>query len=202
MTSIETGFDLVFDSQKVFRRLLDAFSRPGEISELPNIPCNGLPEGSNPFVFAVLKTLLDTSVTFAVSGDEEDGLSEYIRINTGAAASDISDAGFAVFGGNRCPEDFSKLSPGTLEFPETGATAIISVGSISLRRQSEADIHLTFAGPGVKATNHLFVAVFDPAYVEQAAVLNSNYPTGIDMILVDATGIVIGIPRTTIVEVL
>ena len=67
---IETKFDIIFDSQKIFRTVLDAYAYPGKVVKIPNIETS-LPPDSSKAALAILLTLLDHEVGFAVAANDK-----------------------------------------------------------------------------------------------------------------------------------
>jgi alpha-D-ribose 1-methylphosphonate 5-triphosphate synthase subunit PhnH len=203
MPGIETAFDQVFDSQKTFRTLLDAFSRPGELQSLQKIDYRSLPKGMEGYVFTIFETLLDSTVGFSISSGIHNNTvwSEYIRVNTGGANTAFENSHFALFNGISFSEEFNKLSRGSLEFPEQGATAIITVESLTAESSTNGKSALILSGPGIKSKNSLYITSFDFAYIDAFRHHTQNYPMGIELLFVDKTGAVAAIPRTIEVKV-
>lgn len=53
----EASFDEVFDSQRCFKILMDAMSRPGQVFRLQEHHFSKSPEGFNSNILTILKTL-------------------------------------------------------------------------------------------------------------------------------------------------
>jgi len=199
----ETGFDDVFDSQAVFRALLDALSRPGKICRLPERVYRSPPRGFCPPALSILKTLCDHRVSFSlVSGNRTAELSRYLEVNLATPVEDVQKADYVIFDGTTFDEDFMRLKRGSSEFPESSATALLCVGRLA-EGTVEIDTpscRLCCAGPGVQDRTFLTVTGLDPRYNETRARVNNVSPLGIDIFLVDPAGRVAGIPRSTSVE--
>jgi len=210
MTRRETAFDEVFDSQATFRALLDCMARPGTVGELPRADYQAAPHAFCSPALSILKTLVDHRVTFSVAGasGRADWI-EYLRLNLSAPFQGPDAADYVLFEGSMYHNDFSRLKLGSLEFPESSATAILSVAALSGRRSAGSpsagtdapSCDLSLTGPGVRDRENLAVRGFDPRYVEARARANQLFPMGIDLLLVDANGCVAGLPRTSRVEV-
>jgi phosphonate C-P lyase system protein PhnH len=124
----ETAFDEVFDSQRTFRVLLEAMSRPGRVCALPRPAYRGAPRGLVPPALTVLKTLCDHRVSFAVVGAPAgQEWVRYLAVNTGARPGQAGEADYALFDGAAWDDGFSLLKRGLPEFPERSATALFSV---------------------------------------------------------------------------
>ncbi|MBZ4653819.1 MAG: phosphonate lyase system protein PhnH [Peptococcaceae bacterium] len=200
----ETGFNIVFDSQQVFRLLMDAMSRPGKINKLADYGFTRIPSGFNPYVLALLKTLSDNTVTFSIAGDRKEPWESYLEINTGAKLESVNQADFVVFQGPIFSQDILTIKRGTLEFPEDSATAIISVDSLGEKEDSILTAPastFTMRGPGIKDFIILNIGGLDKRFGQALAEVNAIFPLGIDIIMVDVEGQLACIPRTTQVEV-
>lgn len=200
----EDGFDEVFDSQKIFRSLMDGMSRPGKVIKLGSHSFTLFPDGFNPFVLSVLKTLCDNNVSVAIGRADTAEWHRYLEINTGAVACQLNESDYVVFQGEKYDEDFSLLNPGSVEFPEDSATAVISVTHITAAQKTSCQdpyCYIRMAGPGIKDKNFVGVLDLDWKYINTFSETNAIFPLGIDVILVDQEGNIVCIPRTTKVEV-
>jgi len=199
----ETGFDEIFDSQAVFRALLDALSRPGTVLQLPERPYPGAPPGFCRPALSVLKTLCDHRVTFAVgSGMRSMELVRYLEINLATRHESPGEADYALFDGRIYDDDFRRLKRGTPELPETSATALVCVDWLAEGRAETAQpsFRMGLEGPGIEGRAVLQAAGFHPGYAAARAEANRYHPEGIDLFLLDSRGRLAGIPRTTSVE--
>ena len=208
----EVAFDEIFDSQRTFRVLLDALSRPGRIFRLRGLDYRGVPPGMTPHCLTILKTLCDHQVSFAVaSGPSSDAWREYLEVNLAAPAGAAAESGYVLFeGGSFCLE-FLALRRGSLEFPEEGATAILAVEDVladeagqrsTVRDQEEPSCRLRLGGPGVNGTVEVGFHGLDPRYPEALGTINEFFPLGVDCLFVDPGGRVAGVPRSSSVEML
>lgn len=183
-------FDAVHDSQRVFRALLRAISRPGEIVTLP--------ETGDGAVEAVLLTLLDVEVTFCVLGsDGARELEERLLGATGARTAPVEEANFALIPGGDSNGAMLDLRRGTLEAPEKGATAIYGVKRLA----EDGPKPLTLSGPGVSGSRTLDVEGLSAEELEAIRESRAYYPLGVDVYLVDESGRLVGLPRSTRIEV-
>lgn len=200
----ETGFDIVFDSQQVFRLLMDAMSRPGKINKLTDYGFTSIPSGFNPYVLTLVKTLGDNTVTFSIAGDRKESWESYLEINTGAKLDFVNQADYVVFQGPIFSQDILTVKRGTLEFPEDSATAIITVDCLGKKEDSILTAPasaFTMRGPGIKDVITLKIGGLDKKFGQALAEANAIFPLGIDIIMVDVEGQLACIPRTTKVEV-
>ncbi len=183
------AFDAVHDSQRVFRALLRSTSRPGEIVALP--------ETGDGAVESVLLTLLDVEGTFCVLGpDRMRELEERLLGATGARPAPVEEADFALIPGGDSDGAMLDLRRGTLEAPETGATAIYGV-----KRLAEGGPKtLTLSGPGVSGSRTLGVEGLSAEELEAIRESRAYYPLGVDVYLVNEAGSLVGLPRSTRIE--
>jgi alpha-D-ribose 1-methylphosphonate 5-triphosphate synthase subunit PhnH len=205
----EAGFDDVFDSQATFRALLDSMSRPGKVYRIPLTRYHSPPNGFCPPALSILKTLCDHRVCFSI-GEEQPRL-DWIRsleVNLAAPWQPVEKADYVLFDGASYDAGFARLNRGSLDFPESSATALLTVMRLS-DGASEGDDEaggqpardLALAGPGVKGRARLCVTGLDASYAAERSRANRSYPLGVDLILVDPEGRVAGIPRTTTMEI-
>lgn len=181
----EKAFDAVFDSQRVFRCVLQATAQPGKLFTLP-------PVGVAPPETVAL-ALLDHEVTFCVVGAEA---GERLSRMTGSREVPLEEAEFALLSGGDSGGAVSKLGRGDLERPERGATAIYAV-----ERLGTGPVTLRLSGPGVPGTRTLGVEGLPKTEIEAIQKTRADYPLGVDVYLVDGAGQLAGLPRSTRLEI-
>jgi alpha-D-ribose 1-methylphosphonate 5-triphosphate synthase subunit PhnH len=197
ISELGVSLEPVRDTQMTFRVLLDAMARPGTVRQLP-VAARGAPV--NPWLAAVLVTLLDHEVTLAVEPFAgSDALERFVRQRTSAGPAPAERADFVVASCEALDPGLPlRLDQGSLAFPNDSATLVVLVPTLD---QSEATgLRLALAGPGVPAGHELRVGGL-PAPFFEARDLATEYPCGIDLILVDPAGRVAAIPRSTAIEV-
>lgn len=200
----EVGFDEVFDSQATFRVLLESMSRPGKVSQIPLCKYRAPPRGFCPPALSILKTLCDHRVSFSIGGAHARAeWIRYLEVNLATPFKIVENADYVLFDGGAYDAGFARMNRGSLEFPESSATALLCVMRVS-RDSEDAEgpvCDLVLTGPGVKDKARLCVAGLDPAYATERQKANRYFPLGVDLFLVDAEGRVAGIPRTSTVEI-
>lgn len=175
--------------QLIFRKLLNCTSLPGTIADL------SIHLGKSQALIGVLATLLDNTVTLH---DLHGLVSErdYRFLNSPTAPA--AEAGFIVAEGAIAPDQDFSPNLGTLESPEFGATLILKG-----KRLGSGELTLNLTGPGISEQRNQKKSVsltgFDRAWFNCRAQWVTHFPLGIDLILVDATQVMI-IPRTTQIE--
>lgn len=183
-------FDPVFDSQRVFRCLLQATAAPGKLFVLPPTVAGALE--------AVALALLDHEVAFCAVGAEAEEAKQHIAGATGARIVPAHRADFALISGGDSGGAVAQLARGTLERPESGATAIYAVAELS----GGGSLTLKLSGPGVPGERTLGVSGLSVAEAEAIRACRADYPLGVDVYLVDGAGRVAGLPRSTRLEVI
>jgi len=179
-------FDSVFDSQEVFRLILDATAHPLTPVNLKpytkKIPFN------EPQFLAIAMTLLDNEVSFNTCENGE--LSHNIRSLTLSSRKDIADADFVFVSNTSDLEDvIQNAKCGTDTNPHDTAAVIVKIDN------EKEDVE-AFQGPGIQ--NELFTQIHP--MVNKAIALRDNmffeFPKGIDLFFVDHDDNLFAVPRT------
>lgn len=182
----------VLDAQAVFRVLLQAFSRPGQVLELPDV----LPHlpASEQGIAAALLTLADYDTPVWLGEAERAGLAgRYFTFHNGAPiVGEPAEAAFAVLSGAAGEPPLAAFNPGEDRYPDRSATLLLRCDAW----QGGAPVRL--AGPGLRepVTIAPAGAALTPAFWAAMAANNARYPLGVDVLLVSGRHIM-GLPRTT-----
>ncbi len=208
-------FDVTFDSQEIFRSILDAMARPGSIVRLPDI--NITPPVTNRYPLLVLMTLLDHEVSFCVSGHSDtnvntnengnrQAVAEYLELNTGSKESAFGDADLILVYRGSSHGLIRMAKQGTFEYPDESATVVYDVGSIENRRHEgekgyNKEMLLELFGPGIADKCTLEISGIERVEIEDILELR-DYPLGIDAIFSDKAGNIVCIPRSTNMRVI
>ena len=165
------GFvDAVHDSQSCFRAVLDAMSRPGQVSRVAWIDP---PAPLAIATAAVVLTLLDAETPCWL----DDGVAaarDWIAFHCGVHFTTRERAWFGV--GLTLPP-LGEFFAGTDDEPERGATVIVQVASL---HEGQA-LHLT--GPGVNGARLLKVTGLPPDFILSWARNHALFPRGVDLVL-------------------
>jgi alpha-D-ribose 1-methylphosphonate 5-triphosphate synthase subunit PhnH len=193
LSSIGRGFeDLALDSQAVFRQVLSAISKPGEI----HVSNTGIesPEGLHPAAAAVLLALLDQDTRLWLSPAFGAGVAgAYLRFHTGCILTDNPlAADFVLARPDELPK-LSELSLGSEEYPERSATVVVQVDDLS----NDGGWHLS--GPGIDGHAVLQVAGLEASFLPDWRESQLQFPRGIDLIFTSADRLA-AMPRTTRAE--
>lgn len=192
---MQKGFQSeTFDSQTIFRKVLDAMANPGQIMEI-DIDL-APPEGIHPAAGAILMTLLDfeTPLWSDLAHDSE-GI-QWLRFHTGASFTRMEhNAAFALCTDYDRLGDPEAFNQGTIESPQLSSTLVVQARGIDDRDS------LRLTGPGIQTPKFLRVTGIKNQFFRKRARLFETYPLGVDMIFVCGT-VFVAIPRTTSVEIL
>ena len=201
-----TGFaDPVHDAQGVFRAVLLALARPGQVQAVHAalVP----PSPLSPLMAAVALTLLDQDVTAWLSPSLAQGAGEasvrgYLAFHTGTRS--ITAPGMANFIVCAAPADIpalETLAQGTPAYPDRSATVIVDVSGVDVSGVLEApSVSATLSGPGLEHPLAIAIPGFSRALWRQLHDNHGRYPLGVDLVVCTAGG-VIGLPRSTRIEV-
>ncbi|MEX9253932.1 phosphonate C-P lyase system protein PhnH [Pseudenterobacter timonensis] len=192
--TLHTAFTLpVHDAQQSFRRLLKAMSEPGVIVALHQIKHGWQP--LNLATTILLLTLADNDTPVWISGAiNNDIVSSNLRFHTGAPlVEQPQQAVFAVADDQISHEQLNVLSAGTAVAPETSATLIVQVTSLSGGRM------LRLTGAGI-ADERMVAPQLPECLIHELTERPHPFPLGIDLILTCGERL-LAIPRTTHVEV-
>lgn len=169
--------------QRVYRKLLEAFSFPGRAVRLTQEA-----SAENAALHA-LAVLCDKAITLADLSDQING-SDWARL--GAKRAPAGKADLVLAGGEGLPagEDWSPRL-GDVYQPHLGATVILCGRSVT-----SGPLQLALTGPGIQDQACVSVDGFDPAWFEARGQWVGQYPMGVDCILCDHHH-AIALPRTT-----
>jgi alpha-D-ribose 1-methylphosphonate 5-triphosphate synthase subunit PhnH len=179
--------DPVAGSQACFRAVLDAMARPGQVHRVPAVAA---PAPLCSAAGAVLLTLVDQDTPLWL--DPAAGPARgWIGFHTGAPLSgDLSAAAFAMA---LALPDLDTLCAGTDESPETSATLVLQVTSLS------AGTRWLLAGPGLRQPSALAVDGLPANFADRWAANHALFPRGIDLILCAGDRLA-ALPRSVSVE--
>jgi alpha-D-ribose 1-methylphosphonate 5-triphosphate synthase subunit PhnH len=202
-------FDKIADTQKIFRVMLEALARPGQLYRLS--PVGSLfSSASGKFdsfetTGSLLATLLDHEVTFCVLGQDDRALelSLLIGATTGSRSVPRDKADYVVTLEAPAESLLSQLNPGSLLFPNTATTLICRVENLANQiPEGNSGAWLELSGPGVAPGQTLGVAGVKATFFNELKAINAGYPLGLDIIWVTPHGTLAGLPRSTQLAIL
>ncbi|MCV9966254.1 phosphonate C-P lyase system protein PhnH [Pararhizobium sp. BT-229] len=180
----------VFQSQAVFRALMDAMARPGTITPLgaSAMPAAPLGAGSG----AIALTLCDDGTPVWLSPAlAASSVPAWLSFHTGAPLTEVKpEARFVFVEAGGIVPGFNQFALGTQEYPDRSATLVLEIGSL------EGGPEFVATGPGIK--DEAIIAptglpdIFLTLWTENRAL----FPRGVDLVLVAGTDILC-LPRTT-----
>ncbi|CQR41539.1 MAG TPA: phosphonate C-P lyase system protein PhnH [Thiomonas arsenitoxydans] len=192
LSALAPGFsNPVQDSQTVFRAVLDAFARPGQIQTVRSDARLPIAQ-AQPAAVNVLLALLDQDCTLWLSPAlRQDAAVANLRFHTGCQI--VENAQQAQFiwaaSGAELPA-LSMLACGTEYEPELSATCLVQVDALA---------HTpgwTLSGPGIRGTQTLQADGLPADFLAQWADNHARFPQGVDLLLCAGDQLV-GLPRTT-----
>lgn len=188
-------------AQQVFRAAMDAFARPGTVHRLPpaSVPARV------PAVVVPLLALADIMTPIAALQSGETPVAEATERAARLVNARVVPPAEARFGLALAePDDLSALNRGSHWSPEDGAMLFQRVASVEAGTEAGGEGAWRLTGPGVKpgAPAMLRVGGLGERFVEQRAERVSDYPAGIDVLLVSDDGAIAALPRTSSIEVI
>lgn len=194
---LRVKLDIVHDMQSVYRKIVDASARPGQLADLTKEACIVKEEGNNECPASILLlalTLFDQEVTFKVISEKEENITKTINQLTYAKPVETEDADYILILQDAevaaLDTAIEKAKPGTLKNPHSSATIIVEVSEVS------DEPTLLLKGPGIQAIEFVHVET-NEKWVESRQMKNKEYPLGIEMMFVDHQEQLLALPRTT-----
>jgi alpha-D-ribose 1-methylphosphonate 5-triphosphate synthase subunit PhnH len=184
-------------AQQCFRSLLEALSRPGILIRLafPEVP-DCFPRSLPLAMAAVGYTLLDEQVSVAACGSDADGWVDELRGMTSARRVPLSEADYVVSRSIPALGDMQDMKKGTLLDPECSATLVVwfdddlpgTAGTLKV------------SGPGIEVSHAVAANAKLLHLVANLRSARAEYPMGLDTLVIDAGGRLLGLPRTAVLE--
>ena len=189
----QVALDPIRDTQATFRVILDALAWPGSVHQLP-VEAMGAPV--NPWAAAVLITMLDHETSLAWDGAAElEALAYFVQQRTAVAPASAATTDFILTDAAHLdPTLPERIRVGTLEYPDESATVVVLVESLE---STNRVIGLALSGPGVPEGKYIRVGASITAFLMARNAVVAGYPQGFDLLLIDAEGRLMGLPRTT-----
>jgi len=183
LSNFESGVWNGAVQQQIFRKLVTAMSSPGEIIMLGN--------ETGRTAIAVLATLLDNTTALC---DHDRTLDKSTLGFLQARPTSCEQADYILADACNAPGRDFVVCLGELAAPEGGATLILEGA-----RLGSGDLTLEISGPGVFGTRRIELAGFHLHWFERRAEWVSDFPLGVDLIMVDAESLVC-VPRSTVLS--
>jgi alpha-D-ribose 1-methylphosphonate 5-triphosphate synthase subunit PhnH len=173
-----------------FRLLLQAMARPGSVLRVME------PSEHEHPALRLLSCITDNEVGICSVGAEAQEIGTALCRHQGCRMTGIQDADFIIVSGGTSLGKLTAARPGTLEYPDSGATILYLI-----ERIAHSGGTVVLSGPGIRETATPAFTGLDPAELLQLQTLNSAFPLGVDTIFVDREGQCTCIPRSTVIQV-
>ncbi|WP_430258036.1 phosphonate C-P lyase system protein PhnH [Neorhizobium sp. IRS_2294] len=185
------GFtDPVFQSQTIFKTLMDGMARPGTIYDAALQA--GQPEPLGNAAGAIALTLCDHDTPVWLSaGLAKSAMPEWIGFHTGAPITrEKAQSSFAFIEAGTAPSSFGLFAAGTQEYPDRSTTLILEVAALGEGEK------LSLTGPGILGTRTVAVSGLPDMFQRLWDDNRALFPRGVDVILT-AGAQFLCLPRTT-----
>ncbi len=189
LAEITPGFsDPVFESQAVFRAILNALAGPGIVTDLPAAIYPPVPHFEAQAAIAL--TMLDFETPVFVDPALGSGrLQNWLRFHCGCPIAPApAEAAFAFVDAATMPA-LSDFNAGDPKYPDQSTTIVISCAALT------GGAEHWLAGPGIATS--VAVAPIGPSaeFWDQLRANHEAFPLGVDIILASEDSI-IALPRT------
>lgn len=189
--ALSGGFrEPVYDSQSVFRLLMDGMARPGSVQTVSMDVGQPAPLGRAAGAVALTLCDADTPVWLPITAATST-VADWIVFHTGATTTaNKDDARFAFISAGSPPCSLGLFSAGTQEYPDRSTTIVMEVVSLASGQT------LTLSGPGIKTPLTVTVAGLPEIFASFWADNRGLFPRGVDVILTAGDSLLC-LPRTT-----
>lgn len=188
------------ESQAVFKTVLAAITRPGSIERFPAPITQRIPS-----VLAPLLVLADVETRINVLDTTTFVWEDAVISASGARTSSITEADLIAVpleARDQIASVFALASPGTAFSPESATRVAIGVHDVRPNGTgSLAGVQLVLRGPGIDGERAVCIDGLSEEDVESWKRTNSRFPAGIDVWFTTDDGRVLGIPRSTHVDI-
>jgi alpha-D-ribose 1-methylphosphonate 5-triphosphate synthase subunit PhnH len=184
------GFESpVFQSQSVFKALMDGMARPGTIQAIDEGAAPPAPMGSGAGAIALTLCDHDTPVHLSMPMVEA-GVPGWLAFQTGALVTDDrTEAQLAFLDPSTSLPPLSTFSAGTQEYPDRSTTIVLELPAF------EGGQDFILAGPGIQDATTINVAGLPAHFEDLWKENNALYPRGVDLVLVAGLEMIC-LPRT------
>jgi alpha-D-ribose 1-methylphosphonate 5-triphosphate synthase subunit PhnH len=184
--------------QKNYRSLLQAVSRPGRLVRLEALEF----VSSFAAALALAECLLDSEVSHCVTGNGgAQNLRTAITRATGARRESLEAADFVFVAGISSQGSVRVAKRGAPECPEEGATIVYCLDSQPATASDRFRVRLS--GPGIAEAGGIAPEMGGIPVTEfhDLMAVNADYPLGVDIFFIRPSGEVMGLPRSTRIQV-
>lgn len=188
--AVGPGFEHpALEAQRLYRRLLDAMSRPGRLQDLSEAPPP--PVGLFRSTAGVALTLFDFETPVwldpALRGGETEA---WLRFHCGCPFTiDPRAAAFALVIDALAMPSLDVFNPGDVRYPDRSTTLVVQLPSLV----DGASVEL--AGPGIDGRIEVAPAGLPAGFWDQIDANHADFQLGVDLLLLDEER-VLGLPRS------
>jgi alpha-D-ribose 1-methylphosphonate 5-triphosphate synthase subunit PhnH len=181
-------------NQAVFRAIMDALARPGEVKALAQVVTAPSPLSATAAAVAVALLDYETPLWLDSPLAGKPAIAQWIRFHTGAReTADPRQASFAIIAEAADPPSFDHFALGTAEYPDRSTTLVLQVERFGSGQC------LSLSGPGVAGVRTLSAEPLPPDLHERLGVNHALFPRGVDLILVSRNSVA-ALPRSVIAQ--
>lgn len=182
--------DNALDTQRTFRALLDAMSRPGEVFTVEfDTKC---PSALEPAAAAIARCVFDHDTEIWM-GDGIAGVEvfDFLKFHCGCPITKSGIvADFAIVCSRSGLPGVTQFKQGSDSFPDRSTTLIVQVADL------EAGPPINITGPGIETESTLNVAGVADYFWQERREQNEIFPRGVDIVFVCGNRMV-ALPRST-----
>ncbi|OJF91319.1 phosphonate C-P lyase system protein PhnH [Pararhizobium antarcticum] len=179
----------VFQSQAVFRALMDGMARPGTVVAIDAsaVPPEPMGRGAG----AIALTLCDTDTpAWLTQTQAQSAVPAWLAFHTGAPVTDVKpEARFAFVEAGAMVPGFNQFALGTQDYPDRSTTLVIEIAALS------GGPAMIGAGPGIKGEVEISPVGLPDIFLTLWNENRSVFPRGVDLVLV-AGDAALCLPRT------
>lgn len=195
----ELLFDRVHDTARIYRALVNILSYPGRLENIGETAGKlGHSTQQERLVMALAETLLDTEASFCLPQAAYAHLAEDIASRTYGRWAPPEQADYLFIDGTMGGDEYvpllSQCKKGSLVYPEESATLFLLVGTMRMDKSSEAD--WIWTGPGIEERIGCSLTGISSGWLLQRSRMSEDYPLGVDIVLMTASGTLLGLPRS------
>jgi phosphonate C-P lyase system protein PhnH len=145
---------------------------------------------------------MDHEVTFALSDGWDDALHRELAQRTGAHSTNWEQADFVFIAGGTSAGRAATAKRGSLAYPDEGATLVYCVPALTeAGTEEKAHQRTRLSGPGIEHPGSPGLAGLSMAEYDLLQAVNADYPIGVDAFVVQGNQYIMGLPRSTYIEV-
>jgi alpha-D-ribose 1-methylphosphonate 5-triphosphate synthase subunit PhnH len=173
------GFsDPVLASQAVFRTVMEAMARPGQIAEIGVALAPPAPLGIAAAALALALLDFETPVWLDPKLAVAPEVGGWLKFHSGAPhGADPATAAFAFIAEPAAMPAFDVFGLGSVEYPDGSTTLVLEVETLA---DGDA-FHLS--GPGIKGSRGLAAAPLPADFAARMAANRAWFPRGVDLVL-------------------